>query len=237
MPLPSRCRTLGSRFWVPTSGTLRRAKVRANRSSFCGGRHVVATRRSRWRPRGFPRSTLEFRGAMGCIGSRAWRPGMASPGPPRPAGTCMATYNSPTNAPEEPPKGLLRRHVLFRTDHKTIGLRYLWLALLSVFVGMILSLVMRIQLVWPGVAMPLFSGFGSTPERYAALTLLHGSLMVLMVLTAAPQAGFGNYLLPIQIGARDMPLTPTPDPLPDCADRPQPNPHRPPALHRILVSP
>ena len=116
----------------------------------------------------------------------------------------MATYNSATNAPEEPPKGLLRRHVLFRTDHKTIGLRYLWLALLSVFVGMILSLVMRIQLVWPGVAMPLFSGFGSTPERYAALTLLHGSLMVLMVLTAAPQAGFGNYLLPIQIGARDM---------------------------------
>jgi cytochrome c oxidase subunit I len=50
----------------------------------------------------------------------------------------------------------------------------------------------------------LLSSLGNSPGRYAALTLLHGSLMVLMVLTAAPQAGFGNYLLPIQIGARDM---------------------------------
>jgi cytochrome c oxidase subunit I len=116
----------------------------------------------------------------------------------------MVTYDSGTTAPGAPPRRFLRRRVLFRTDHKTIGLHYLWLALFSVSVGMIISLVMRIHLVWPGVAMPLFSGFGSIPQRYAALTLLHGSLMVLMVLTAAPQAGFGNYLLPIQIGARDM---------------------------------
>ena len=69
---------------------------------------------------------------------------------------------------------------------------------------MIMSLVMRIHLVWPGAHLPLLSSLDNSPERYAALTLLHGSLMVLMVLTAAPQAGFGNYLLPIQIGARDM---------------------------------
>jgi cytochrome c oxidase subunit 1 len=94
--------------------------------------------------------------------------------------------------------------VLFRTDHKAIGLQYLWLALLSVFLGMIMSLVMRIHLVWPGARLPFLTGLDGSPERYAALTLLHGSLMVLMVLTAAPQAGFGNYLLPIQIGARDM---------------------------------
>jgi cytochrome c oxidase subunit 1 len=98
--------------------------------------------------------------------------------------------------------GFLHR-TLFRTDHKAIGLQYLWLALLSVFLGMIMSLVMRIHLVWPGARLP-FTGLDGSPERYAALTLLHGSLMVLMVLTAAPQAGFGNYLLPIQIGARDM---------------------------------
>ncbi|MGA2428179.1 MAG: cbb3-type cytochrome c oxidase subunit I [Candidatus Acidiferrum sp.] len=96
------------------------------------------------------------------------------------------------------------RRILFGTDHKAIGLRYLWLALFSVFLGMIMSLVMRIHLVWPGVHLPLLPSFGNSPENYAALTLLHGSLMVLMVLTAAPQAGFGNYLLPIQIGARDM---------------------------------
>jgi cytochrome c oxidase subunit 1 len=99
--------------------------------------------------------------------------------------------------------GFLHR-ALFRTDHKAIGLQYLWLALLSVFLGMIMSLVMRIHLVWPGARLPFLAGLEGSPERYAALTLLHGSLMVLMVLTAAPQAGFGNYLLPIQIGARDM---------------------------------
>ncbi len=93
---------------------------------------------------------------------------------------------------------------LFRTDHKAIGLQYLWLALLSVFLGMIMSLVMRIHLVWPSAHLPFLGSLDGSPERYTALTLLHGSLMVLMVLTAAPQAGFGNYLLPIQIGARDM---------------------------------
>ena len=99
--------------------------------------------------------------------------------------------------------GLLRG-TLLRTDHKAIGLLYLWLALFSVFLGTIMSLVMRIHLVWPGAPLPFLAGLENSPERYAALTLLHGSLMVLMVLTAAPQAGFGNYLLPIQIGARDM---------------------------------
>jgi cytochrome c oxidase subunit I len=97
-----------------------------------------------------------------------------------------------------------RRGAFFRTDHKAIGLQYLWLALFSVFVGMIMSLVMRVHLVWPGAHLPSLLTLGNAPERYAALTLLHGSLMVLMVLTAAPQAGFGNYLLPIQIGTADM---------------------------------
>jgi len=45
---------------------------------------------------------------------------------------------------------------------------------------------------------------GSSPDRFAVLTTLHGSLMVFLVLTAAPQAGFGNYFLPLQIGAREM---------------------------------
>jgi cytochrome c oxidase subunit 1 len=92
----------------------------------------------------------------------------------------------------------------FRCDHKAIGLNYLWLALCSVFLGMIMSLAMRVHLVWPGAHLPFLSGLENSPTRYAALTLLHGSVMVLMVLTAAPQAGFGNYLLPIQIGAQDM---------------------------------
>ena len=116
----------------------------------------------------------------------------------------MVTYDSSGSAaPEAPTPGFLARTV-FNSGHKVIGLRYLWLALGSVLLGMLLSLLMRIHLVWPGAQIPFLSGFGSTPERYTALTIFHGSLMVFLVLTTAPQAGFGNYFLPLQIGAREM---------------------------------
>ena len=115
----------------------------------------------------------------------------------------MATFDSEANDPEPRQTGFLSRH-LFNSNHKTIGLRYLWLALFSVFLGMAMSVFMRIHLAWPGVHLPLLSGLGNSPDHFAALTTLHGSLMVFMVLTAAPQAGFGNYFLPLQIGARDM---------------------------------
>jgi cytochrome c oxidase subunit I len=110
---------------------------------------------------------------------------------------------SGANYQESPRTGVLSRY-LFNTNHKTIGLNYLWLALFSVFLGMAMSLLMRIHLAWPGVHLPFLSSLGSSPDRFAALTTLHGSLMVFLVLTAAPQAGFGNYFLPLQIGAREM---------------------------------
>jgi cytochrome c oxidase subunit 1 len=116
----------------------------------------------------------------------------------------MVTYHSGGSAtPETPAPGFFAR-TIFNTGHKVIGLRYLWLALGSVLLGMLLSLLMRIHLVWPAAQIPFLSGFGGIQERYAALTMLHGSLMVFLVLTAAPQAGFGNYFLPLQIGAREM---------------------------------
>lgn len=90
------------------------------------------------------------------------------------------------------------------TSHKVIGLRYLWLALASVLFGMVLSLVMRMHLVWPSAHIPFLSSLASTPENYATLTLLHGSLMVFFVLTAAPQGGFGSFFLPSQIGSREV---------------------------------
>lgn len=115
----------------------------------------------------------------------------------------MVTYDSGGAAPESPAPGFLAQ-ALFNSNHKVIGLRYLWLALGSVLLGMFLSLLMRIHLVWPGAQIPWLSGFGDAPDRYAALTMLHGSLMVFLVLTTGPQAGFGNYFLPLQIGAREM---------------------------------
>jgi cytochrome c oxidase subunit 1 len=115
----------------------------------------------------------------------------------------MDTYDSGVNHPDTPRPGFLSR-TIFATNHKTIGLNYLWLALFSVFLGMAMSLLMRIHLVWPAMHLPFLSSLGNSPERFAALTTLHGSLMVFLVLTAAPQAGFGNYFLPLQIGAREM---------------------------------
>lgn len=114
----------------------------------------------------------------------------------------MVTYDEGGNASPSTGTGLLAR--VFSTRHKTIGLQYLWLSLASVLVGMVLSALLRVHTSWPDTAIPFLSGLENAPERYAALRLLHGSLMVFFVLTAAPQLGFGNFLLPLQIGAEEM---------------------------------
>jgi cytochrome c oxidase subunit 1 len=99
------------------------------------------------------------------------------------------------------PQSFIRKWV-FSLDHKVIGLQYYFLALTAVFVGMFLSLLMRIHLVWPGLSLPLIGDI--KPETYLSLLTMHGTIMVFFVLTTAPQGGFGNYFLPIQIGAADM---------------------------------
>jgi cytochrome c oxidase subunit I len=113
----------------------------------------------------------------------------------------MVTYDEDGNAGPSG-SGLVGR--IFSTRHKTIGLQYLWLSLASVLVGMVLSALLRVHSSWPETAIPFFKGFDSTPERFAAVRLLHGSLMVFFVLTAAPQLGFGNFFLPLQIGSEEM---------------------------------
>src|SRR4249920_375314 len=99
------------------------------------------------------------------------------------------------------PQGFIRKYV-FSLDHKVIGLQYYFLALIAVFVGMALSLLMRIHLIWPSTVLPLLGEL--KPETYLSLLTMHGTIMVFFVLTTAPQGGFGNYFLPIQIGAPDM---------------------------------
>src|SRR3990172_3615000 len=102
-----------------------------------------------------------------------------------------------------PPTCFIRKYI-FSLDHKVIGIQYIILALFSVFLGMFLSLLMRLHLVWPNLKLPFISGGIMLPEQYLALMTMHGSIMVFMVLTTAPQSGFGNFALPIQIGAEDM---------------------------------
>ena len=90
----------------------------------------------------------------------------------------------------------------FSTDHRTIGRQYLALALFAVIIGTLLSLTMRAHLAWPGWKFPLHGSI--LPEDYLSLVTLHGTIMLFFVLTTAPQSGFGNLILPSQIGARHM---------------------------------
>jgi cytochrome c oxidase subunit I len=112
-----------------------------------------------------------------------------------------------------PPTSFIRKHV-FSLDHKVIGKQYYGLALVAVLVGMVLSWLMRIHLGWTNFAIPglhLLSANGApgnvmTPEYYLQLMTMHATIMVFFVLTTAPFAAFGNYFLPIQVGAEDMPF-------------------------------
>lgn len=109
------------------------------------------------------------------------------------------------------PTSFIRKYI-FSIDHKVIGIQYIILALAAVLVGMTMSVLMRMNLSWPGTNWPilgtLFPGGAPngvmSPEFYLSLVTMHGTIMVFFVLTTAPQGGFGNYFLPIQIGAEDM---------------------------------
>ncbi|HEY4054782.1 MAG TPA: cbb3-type cytochrome c oxidase subunit I [Terriglobales bacterium] len=103
----------------------------------------------------------------------------------------------------EAPTGFIRKYI-FSVDHKVIGIQYFLLALTAVLVGIVLSVLMRLHLVWPNVHLPFVPGGLMTQEQYLSLVTMHGTIMVFFVLTTAPQGGFGNYFLPIQIGAPDM---------------------------------
>jgi cytochrome c oxidase subunit I len=112
-----------------------------------------------------------------------------------------------------PPTSFIRKHI-FSIDHKVIGKQYYGLALVAVFVGMILSWLMRLHLGWTNLAIPGLHWLSSngapgdmmTPEYYLQLMTMHGTIMVFFVLTTAPFAAFGNFFLPIQVGAEDMPF-------------------------------
>src|SRR5712675_2406351 len=112
-----------------------------------------------------------------------------------------------------PPTSFIRKHI-FSLDHKVIGKQYFGLAFVAVLVGIFLSWLMRLHLGWTNLAIPglhLLSSNGApgnlmTPEFYLQLLTMHGTIMVFFVLTTAPFAAFGNYFLPIQVGAEDMPF-------------------------------
>lgn len=102
---------------------------------------------------------------------------------------------------------------IFSTDHKVIAKQYLFTAIFWALIGGFLSIIFRLQLGFPdmnlGWLKPLLgewiTGQGALdPEFFLALVTMHGTIMVFFVLTAGLSGTFSNFLIPLQIGARDM---------------------------------
>jgi cytochrome c oxidase subunit 1 len=108
-------------------------------------------------------------------------------------------------------RGFLRRYV-FSTDHKIIGIQYILTGLVMAVLGGCLAALIRLQLGWPEHQWVLLSrllpagmpGGVMTPEFYLAVITMHGTIMVFFFISYVLVSGFGNYLVPLQVGARDM---------------------------------
>ncbi len=86
---------------------------------------------------------------------------------------------------------------ILSTDHKRIGLLYLFSVLPFFFTAVVLGFLMRLKLIAPGFTL-------MEPQTYNVLFTLHGIIQIFLVVIPAIPTIFGNFFLPIQIGARDM---------------------------------
>ncbi|MFM7006054.1 MAG: cbb3-type cytochrome c oxidase subunit I [Flavobacteriales bacterium] len=102
---------------------------------------------------------------------------------------------------------------IFSQDHKMIGKQFLLTAVFMGLVAMMLSILFRIQLAWPGESSDFLSFFlgekwapnGVLKEdMYLGLVTIHGTIMVFFLLTGGLSGTFSNILIPLQLGARDM---------------------------------
>jgi len=100
---------------------------------------------------------------------------------------------------------------VFSVDHKVIGLQYGITSLLFLLFGFMLMMLMRYQIAYPESVIPyvgewLFAGSGGVmlPENYNTLGAMHGTIMIFLGVVPLAVGAFGNYLVPLQIGAVDM---------------------------------
>lgn len=102
---------------------------------------------------------------------------------------------------------------VFSMDHKMIGKQFLITGIAMGIIGIVMSLLFRMQIAWPEESFKVFSwllgdqfapGGVMRNDIYLALVTMHGTIMVFFVLTAGLSGTFSNLLIPLQIGARDM---------------------------------
>ncbi|PCJ86785.1 MAG: cytochrome c oxidase subunit I [Flavobacteriales bacterium] len=102
---------------------------------------------------------------------------------------------------------------VFSQDHKMIGRQFLITGMIMAVIGMIMSTLFRLQLGWQGESFKILNLLLGDkwapdgvldPNMYLALVTIHGTIMVFFLLTAGLSGTFANFLIPLQIGARDM---------------------------------
>ena len=102
---------------------------------------------------------------------------------------------------------------VFSHDHKVIGLQFLFSGLIFMVLGGLLAMAIRWQLAWPWKPIPILSqalwsspslGYQMPPEFYNKLFTMHATIMIFFVIIPLLTGAFGNFLIPLMIGARDM---------------------------------
>ena len=101
---------------------------------------------------------------------------------------------------------------IFSQDHKTISKQFLITGIIWAIIGGLFSVLFRLQLGFPDQSFPILETFFGhwakgghiQPEFYYALITMHGTILVFFVLTAGMSGTFANFLIPLQVGARDM---------------------------------
>ena len=126
------------------------------------------------------------------------------------AGPLDATTLSPEHVHADT-RSFVRKYI-FSTDHKIIGIQFLIMSLIFLLMGGVLAMVMRWQLGYPQRPMPMGGVLPETmapggvvlPEFYNSLVTMHGTFMVFFAIMPLLVGVFGNYLIPLKIGAPDM---------------------------------
>jgi cytochrome c oxidase subunit I len=112
------------------------------------------------------------------------------------------------------------RHYVFSTDHKMIGRQFFFTSLVMIILGGLMAMVMRWELAWPESAIPMTAWIGEPwayadpdfgwysahigPEFYNSLFTMHATIMIFFVVMPMMVGAFGNFLIPLMIGTRDM---------------------------------
>ncbi|HEV3416537.1 MAG TPA: cbb3-type cytochrome c oxidase subunit I, partial [Pirellulales bacterium] len=106
--------------------------------------------------------------------------------------------------------GHFLRTYVFSRDHKVIGIQFLFSTLLWFLVGGLLALAVRWQVAYPWSPMPILGnlfreqGGQISPEFYTMLVTMHATVMIFLVIIPILAGAFGNFLIPLMIGAEDM---------------------------------